>query len=278
MNEEARSSLHLIIPPYRQVQRLASVPHLPRSAGRFGPAMIWMIGDDFHVFLGEVSRRPPGVPLIGILPMAKEGPLSTQLLRAVEQCRPVSLLPFCPIPQPAELRRILRLPPDDLVSSVLDFMRWRGMDLCTEARMLFRKTFSLALEVQSVSALGRALYLSRRALGRRFSTLGLPVPSHCLQFSRLIRAHVRVQATGDSLSKVAVDLGYPDAFSLSNQMRRLLDLRPSEARDRLGWEWLVETWLVREEGGLLEDSQGTLRLHEKAAWLRRKDRTRAVTE
>jgi hypothetical protein len=45
---------------------------------------------------------------------------------------------------------------------------------------------------------------------------------------------------------VATSLGYPDGFSLSNQMQRLMGLRPSLMRDCFGWEWIVEAWLFQE--------------------------------
>jgi hypothetical protein len=61
-----------------------------------------------------------------------------------------------------------------------------------------------------------------------------------------------------SLHQVARSLGYPDGFTLSNQMSRLVGLRPSIARERLGWEWVVEAWLAREaaRGGLTAEIPG----------------------
>jgi hypothetical protein len=35
---------------------------------------------------------------------------------------------------------------------------------------------------------------------------------------------------------------------MSNQMKRLIGHRPSEVRELLGWEWLVEAWLKQERG------------------------------
>ena len=29
-------------------------------------------------------------------------------------------------------------------------------------------------------------------------------------------------------------------------MKRMIGFRPSEVRQRLGWEWIVEAWLRRE--------------------------------
>jgi hypothetical protein len=41
-------------------------------------------------------------------------------------------------------------------------------------------------------------------------------------------------------------------------MDRLLGLRPSFARERLGWQWVIEAWLLRERecGGLQQRLRG----------------------
>ena len=46
--------------------------------------------------------------------------------------------------------------------------------------------------------------------------------------------------------------GYPDGFTLSNQMKRLIGCRPTEVRTCLGREWILDAWLRREYamGGL----------------------------
>jgi hypothetical protein len=64
-----------------------------------------------------------------------------------------------------------------------------------------------------------------------------------------VRACIQLQNLESSLFDVARDLGYPDGFSLSNQLRRLTGVRPSLARDHLGWEWIVERWVEREALG-----------------------------
>jgi hypothetical protein len=33
---------------------------------------------------------------------------------------------------------------------------------------------------------------------------------------------------------------------MSNQMKRMIGYRPTEVREHLGWEWIVEAWLRRE--------------------------------
>jgi AraC-like DNA-binding protein len=144
-----------------------------------------------------------------------------------------------------------RFPPD-LPLEVSDYLAWRGIEVDSDTRRLIRKILELSEDLRTVSGLARSLYMSRRALGRRFTTRGIPVPSHWLHLGRILRAAVRLQNPDVTLLSVASDLGYPDGFSLSNQMHRLTGLRPSIMRECFGWEWVVEAWLLREgqDGGL----------------------------
>ena len=142
----------------------------------------------------------------------------------------------------------------------MDYLQWRGIGVDMEVRRLIRRTIELSSELRSITALARSLYLSRRALGRRFLTNGLPVPSHWLHFGRVLRAGLCLQSTGGTLAEAASRFGYPDGFALSNQMQRLVDVRPSDARRYLGWEWLVEAWVHTEaaSGGFSSHMWGTL--------------------
>ena len=132
---------------------------------------------------------------------------------------------------------------------VMDYLQWRGINVDIEVRRLIRKTIDLSSELRSITALARSLYLSRRALGRRFLTNGLPVPSHWLHFGRVLRAALRLQSSAVTLAEAASRFGYPDGFALSNQMHRLVGVRPSEARCYLGWDWLIEAWIHTEAAG-----------------------------
>ncbi|MFG0312932.1 MAG: helix-turn-helix domain-containing protein [Phycisphaerales bacterium] len=161
--------------------------------------------------------------------------------------RPCLVLPHHGEPSPVDLRHLLRQLPDDLGGQVLDFVSWRGGALTTGGRRLLYHTFQAAQNLTSVSGLARSLGVSRRALGRRFAEETLPAPSRCLQAGRILLVHLRATSTSGSLASVARDMGYPDPFSMSNQMKRIAGVRPAEARKRLGWEWLVESWLRREE-------------------------------
>ena len=219
-----------------------------------GSAMVWDLSKRCRRRdIPAVSGRPPGMALILVLPPSERITQKTPLLEISELCRPSAILPFHPRLDPEDLTDLLRAGPDDLPLAVTDFLRFRGIRVDRDTRHLIRRTVELSREIRTVQGLSRALYLSRRALGRRFVSQRLPVPSHWLQISRLLRAAIQLQRQRHTLDAVAVALGYPDGFSLSNQIDRLTGFRPSVARERLGWEWLLEAWLrVEQRGGSLE--------------------------
>lgn len=251
-----RGTLQLFRPPYRRLAPILEPDRLPRDVGVTGAALVWCMSPerDEHQ-LQSVRRRPGGLSLVVVLPPADTVRRKDEIFRMIEFCRPVSVLPFHEEPHPDDLRTLLTAPPEDLPAAAVDYLRWRGMHLDMDVRRLIRRTFELSREIRSVNALARGVYLSRRALGRRFTTHGLPVPSHWLHAARVLRAVIRIQERGLPLSRVATELGYPDGFALSNQMKRLTGVRPSEARSRLGWEWFLEAWLRKEalEGGFSDD-------------------------
>jgi len=249
--------------PYTRLEALperpASAP-VPADVPR-GEALIWQVrlplsGEDFE----RVRARRPGVALIVVLPPPEELSGPADLLRVVEMCRPQSILPSHLELDPMDLQALMRRPPEDLAADVTDYLAWRGVTVDSDTRHLLRRTIELSGEIRTVSALARSLYLSRRALGRRFLSRGIPVPSHWLHIGRVLRAVIALQNSRGNLFDVACDLGYPDGFALSNQMKRLADLRPSLARDHLGWEWVLESWLGREahSGGFSTDRLGSL--------------------
>ncbi len=243
-------SLQLFAPPY---DTLEPVPDPTTFAGEPGRALVWHLGLAGWGGRFELVRgREPGVSLVIVLPPSRELAEDRQLLRAVETCRPHSILPHHEETSPEDLRSVLSRIPPDLPNEFADYLRWRGVSIDLDTRHLIRRTIELSLEVRTVRGLARGLYMSRRALGRRFMRQGLPVPSHWLHFARVLRAGLRLQGGEESLLAVAYEAGYADGFALSNQMHRLTGIRPREARRNLGWEWIVESWLRCEErtGGL----------------------------
>ena len=189
--------------------------------------------------------------LIVVLP-DEVGPTPLDLGRVLDEVHPLGILPHHPSLSSHELADVLRRPPTDLGADVTDYLAWRGLSKDRETMRLVRRIVDLSADLRSVSAVARSLYASRRAIGRKLSSKGLPVPSHWLQASRLIRVAIRLQNVDATLTSVAYHMGYADGFSVSNQMERLMGCRPSQARTHLGWEWLMEAWLRREAeiGGL----------------------------
>ena len=246
--------LSLLSPPYATLRPITGGRRQMWTEGRTpGACVVWALGlgnreQDRHL----VERRPGGLALILILPPPDRMPLPSELAAIVASCRPTGILPHHETPVAEELAHVLRRPPDDLAAEVTDYLSWRGIPVDRDTRHLLRRTIELSGELRSITGLSRSLYMSRRALGRRFSARGLPVPSHWLQVSRLLRVAIRLQTTEESVLAIAYDLGYPDGFAVSNQMLRLIGHRPIEARRAWGWEWLFEAWLRREAetGGL----------------------------
>lgn len=238
-------AVFLLGPPYRQL-RVVDPDEPPRPRGG-GWVAIWHLGSpDWHRGAGLIANRAAGVSLAMILP-ARDDRLSVlRVLRAIEQSRPQVVLPYYEAPTARDITSAIRREPTCLATSVADFLEWRGFSLDPVTRSIIRRTVQLSSDVQTVGALARSLYMSRRALGRKLMKSGLPVPSHWLHMSRVLRATIKLQSSDDSLFSIACSLGYSDGFSLSNQMYRLCGVRPMEARERLGWEWVFETWLARE--------------------------------
>ena len=237
-----------LFPPYREVDPVShpsafpSAPLPPRGA-----VLLWNVqAGDWGRGFRAVRDRPPGVALFILLPPAPQLGGLDRLLELMEYCRPHSILPHMEQLIPEELVAFLRRFPADFPMEVADYLTWRGIEVDTDTRRLIRRTLELSDELRTVGGLARSLYLSRRALGRRFLTRGLPPPSHWLHFGRILRASVRLQNPDSTLFSVAGELGYPDGFSLSNQMHRLIRLRPSIMRECFGWEWIVESWLHQE--------------------------------
>ena len=260
---EATSPLSLLAHPYsRLVPFTGSAEHLRSQGRQRGTALVWTMADGVQPACSElVGGRPGGLSLLIILPPGERITSDSNVMHLVQRSRPHGILPYHLHPAASELAQVLRRPPADLAAEVTDYLTWRGLGVDRETAHVLRRIIDLSVELQSVSALSRSLYLSRRALGRRLMTRGLPVPSHWLQIGRLLRVAIKLQNSDATISSIAYEFGYPDAFSVSNQMLRIVGCRPSTARERLGWEWLIEAWLrgEAEGGGLTPTIAGEIR-------------------
>jgi AraC-like DNA-binding protein len=246
--------LSILSHPYARLRPFLGGRQALKDAARDpGAAVVWTMGGARTPPELELLRgRPGGLALLVVLPDACDLSANPALIHSVQQLRPHGILPHHDEPQAMELAHILRRPPLDLAADVTDYLSWRGLPIDHGTVRLIRRIVELSEDLRSVSALARSMYMSRRALGRKFMTAGLPVPSHWLQMARLLRVALRLQNSDSSVFSVAYEFGYPDGFSVSNQMSRLLGYRPTDVRERLGWEWLFEAWLRREaENGAL---------------------------
>ena len=247
----------LLSVPYRHFVPLrAPVEFIRGGTGLKGSAVIWHPGTGELTGDVEIARqRPAGVVLILVLPPASSLTAETDLLHVIGRCRPTAIVPHHEDVDPADMKTLIRRPPVDLPVEFTEYLAWRGLHVDRATRDIIRRTVRLAKDLTTIASLSRTIYLSRRALGRRFVSRGLPVPSHWLQFCRILHAVLRLQNSSQSLHAVACGLGYPDGFALSNQMHRLIGVRPSTARRCLGWEWVIEAWLQKERaaGALAHD-------------------------
>ena len=255
MPSHADSPFMLFPPPYGSFLPIVPEEGFPRRSRILrGAALIWTLrrGQGRRI-LEWIAQRPPGLALVVVLPPGDElESVEGRVLEVAETARPQSVLPHHPGLTPEEMVALLRRAPPDLATEFVDYLIWREMPLDQDTRRIIRRIVELGSELTTLKAVCRGLYLSRRALGRRFRRRGLPVPSHWLQFSRLLRAASLLQSKRSALFNVACSLGYPDGFTLSNQMERMVGVRPTVARERLGLDWFIESWLEVEwqNGGL----------------------------
>lgn len=248
------NELTVLSHPYQELIPVARGRVQLKEAARMpGSALVWEMPErDFEGNRSLVENRPGGLSLIVILPSADSIEAHPGIVQAIHRCRPHGLLPRHGIPDPGDLLAVLSRPALDPAAEMTDYLAWRGLVVDRETTHLLRRIFELSGELRTVTALSRGLYMSRRALGRRLMTRGLPVPSHWLQISRILRLTSKLQNSRTSIFSLAYDAGYPDGFALSNQMQRLVGYRPSQIREYRGWEWVFEAWLRREAeaGGL----------------------------
>lgn len=213
-----------------------------------GSALVWHLSGNWHhtAEYNALRYKAHGLPLLVLLPSATEIHLVAEVLPLVRLLGPRMILPYGMIDSVYRLRQVLALPPRSLPIVVTDYLVRRGLLSQRRVAREFRRLMELAPETRSIASLSRRLYTSRRTLGRHLSATGMPAPSHCLHFARLLHLSVHLQANDEAMFRAAARLGYPDGFTVSNQMKRLIGYRPSEVRDLLGWEWIVEAWLKKE--------------------------------
>jgi AraC-like DNA-binding protein len=245
--DAAPISLARFAPPYEHF-----TPQPLAAFGSFanwrGSALVWRLADAAAQLpeYAWLADRPPGLPLLVLLPHPDDIDRTVPLLRRVRELRPRAVVPGALLGTPEHLRALMTAPPRSVAGAVTEYLRIRHVLRSEAARGEVHRILELAPEVTSISQLARRLYTSRRTLGRHFAEWGLPVPSHWLQFARLLHVCLHLHTEHTAVFRLAARARYPDGFTLSNQMKRLIGYRPSEIRRLLGWEWIVEAWLEKE--------------------------------
>jgi AraC-like DNA-binding protein len=238
--------IQLFRPPYRRCEPLDLGWH--PDAPEPGAAAVWFMTPERQVYaeLEWLWERPRSLPFFTVLPEPAAIPPLATVLRALPELGPRGVLPSVATGTMGALRMLLAAPPRRLAPAVAELLTKMGHVRDDEARYRIEAIVASAAHVSSIEQLSTSLCQSRRTLGRFFAERDLPVPSHWLQFARILHVAIQLQNTRTNINRVSARFGYPDGFTMSNSMKRLTGYRPSFVRDHLGWEWLVDAWL-REE-------------------------------
>lgn len=237
------SSISLFLPPY---QTFSPVVDIQNCTDR-GVAVVWRVGAGQHVELSWLADRPASVALVIVLPPPEVARQALPLLREATSLRPRGVLPNSGASSVETVRLLLGGAPRDLANMAVAQFADHGILRSQRIRGLVTKIFEFAPTVPSITHLARKLYTSRRTMGRQFEAENLPVPSHWLQFARLLYVSAMIQDRQDMpIFRAATAVGYPDGFTMSNQMKRLIGCRPSDVREHLGLNWIIEEWITRE--------------------------------
>lgn len=224
---------------------LGWTPEAPQPGG----SAVWFMSATGNIYpeLDWVRSRPSWLPLFIVLPRPEDIPAIAPVLRQVPDLRPRGVIPSTGRGLAAALRVLLAAPPRALPIAVADQLEDAGMVPDDACREIVETIFASAPHVPSIDLLAARMCQSRRTLGRFFQERDLPVPSHWLQFARILHVAIQIQNTRLNIHRISVRFGYTDGFTMSNSMKRLTGYRPTFVREHLGWEWLVEMW-IRGEG------------------------------
>lgn len=241
-----RTGLYLFRPPYEACEPV-SLDWQPQRLLP-GAAIAWFMAPVGSVYpeLDWLRDRPASLPLFVVLPEPEDIPTLASVLRVVPELRPRGVLPVAGPGTEQALRILLRSAPPSLPGAATDYLDRLGIIRDPDARDRVSTIFSCAPHTRSIEQLARSFCQSRRTLGRFFKERELPVPSHWLQFGRLLHVAVHLQNTRVTVNRVSTRFGYPDGFTMSNSMKRLVGYRPTFVREHLGWEWLIQAWLEGE--------------------------------
>lgn len=140
--------------------------------------------------------------------------------------------------------------PVDLAGDVMEWLALRGVRFGITLVRPVRDIFDQALEHADAGALLRAGGYAPTTVRHALAKKGLPGPGRWFQLARAIRLAVHLQSsTTTSLVHIARQTGFADQTAVCQLIRRSFDLRAGQVRQTLGWEWLMERWLVLQVFG-----------------------------
>jgi AraC-like DNA-binding protein len=240
----------LLKPPYLRPERLPNITRLcPRQ---LDPGTLLVVElekpeaawPNLQQWLPRLRAAHPGAPLVLWVPgEVGAGDLANLARRAGRLGVRAVLTRYEAI---EDTLRATLTEPVRLEADIVEWFGLRGVSVSPELGFLIQQIFYHAPAQRTLADVLRVLRLPASSVGAKFSKKTLPPPSTWLHLAHALHAVLRLQAApADSLSKVALDLGYSDHSALSRQITRNFGLRPSEIRCTLGWEWLLERWVSR---------------------------------
>lgn len=145
-----------------------------------------------------------------------------------------------------ETLRTLLSRPLDLSEDVSEWLDLRGVSMPPRLTRVIRE--AIRQPDSALHVMLRDLGEGERGTRNRFRELGLPAPSRWMTMARALRVALHLQANpGDPLMSISFELGYADHSALSRHLRKVFGLTPGAIRATLGWEWLLDRWLQREQ-------------------------------
>ena len=201
---------------------------------------------DLPALEGSLSRIRHSHPTIPVVLRVREH-LDVEAARLIALAAQLHVRGVIVDGQPVRetLRRVLT-EPVDLGADVEEWLSLRRPQLPPDLSSLIRQIFRYAATGATVVPLLKQIGESERTARARFRKRALPPPGCWLQAARAVHAALRVQRDQSTpLLTLAVRLGYSDHSALSHQLLRMFGVRGRTVRRLLGWEWLLDQWLLR---------------------------------
>ena len=195
----------------------------------------------------EVRRANPAAPLVARLPKT----LTPGLPELARRLALLEVRAAVPDEQPlaAALRDALAQP-IELPERIARWFELRGY-----GDAIVRQLTLQLLRDADESNGAHPLTLSDPWLRSRLQSLGLPPPARWTKLARLLPAALTLQRDADTnIGRAALELGYSSQSRFTHAMREETGFTPTQVLDMLGWEWLLEGWLMRSVEGVPQGS------------------------